>query len=120
MHVLGTGYPWQPNQNTYIAVHRLGFPGTPSDRLFGDVDDLETGYAVLLTDADDRRYEYGVFRRRVVGPEDIYIAKPVSGKDVVSLQTCTLPDYSERLVVQSELVHGPGNFPGPPPEAYGS
>ncbi len=120
MHVLGTGYPWQPNQNTYIAGHRLGFPGTPSDRLFWDLDDLKTGDTVLLTDADDRRYEYRVFQKRVVGPEDISVAKPVPGKDVVSLQTCTLPDYSERLVVQAELVDGPGGLPGPTPEAYGS
>jgi sortase A len=28
----------------------------------------------------------------------------VEGKSVVSLQTCTLPDYKERLIVQGELV----------------
>jgi len=30
----------------------------------------------------------------------------VPGKSVVSLQTCTLPDYSRRLVVQGELKEG--------------
>lgn len=107
MHVLGTGYPWQESQNTYIAGHRLGFPGTPSDRLFWDLDTLETGDTVLLKDANGRRYEYRVFRRRTVDPNDISVAKPVPGKDVVSLQTCTLPDYERRLVVQAELVDGP-------------
>ena len=107
MHVLGTGYPWQDGANTYIAGHRLGFPGTRSDRLFWDLDKLENGDEVVLTDADDRRYAYKVFRTRVVGPTDVSVAKPLPDKDVVSLQTCTLPDYSKRLVVQAELVSGP-------------
>ncbi|MDQ4004084.1 MAG: sortase [Actinomycetota bacterium] len=29
---------------------------------------------------------------------------PVAGKSIVSLQTCTLPDYSDRLIVRGELV----------------
>jgi sortase (surface protein transpeptidase) len=28
----------------------------------------------------------------------------VVGKSIVSLQTCTLPDYSDRLIVRGELV----------------
>ncbi len=32
------------------------------------------------------------------------MTEPVPGKSVVSLQTCTLPDYSQRYVVQAELV----------------
>jgi sortase A len=28
----------------------------------------------------------------------------VQGKNIVSLQTCTLPDYSHRLIVRGELV----------------
>src|SRR5215203_5157920 len=27
----GTGFPWVPGSNTYIAGHRIGYPGTPSD-----------------------------------------------------------------------------------------
>jgi sortase A len=45
-----------------------------------------------------------VFRGFVVGPDDYHVTEPVPGKSVVSLQTCTLPDYSERLVVQGELA----------------
>jgi sortase A len=29
--------------------------------------------------------------------------RPVAGKNIVSLQTCTLPDYAKRLIVQAEL-----------------
>src|ERR687890_117799 len=32
-HVAGTGYPWVPGSNTYIAGHRIGYPGTPSDHV---------------------------------------------------------------------------------------
>jgi sortase A len=28
---------------------------------------------------------------------------PVEGKNIVSLQTCTLPDYTLRLIVRAEL-----------------
>ena len=107
MHVEGTGYPWQTGANTYIAGHRLGFPGTRSHRLFWDLDELESGDRVMIEDSEGRRYEYAVFRRRVVGPQDISVTRPIPGKSVVTLQTCTLPDYAERLVVQAALVYGP-------------
>ena len=106
LHVAGTGYPWQRGANTYIAGHRLGFPGTRSRLLFWDLNELDKGDRVLLEDADGRVYEYAVFREMVVGPEEVRVTQPVLGKSVVSLQTCTLPDYAERLVVQAELVRG--------------
>ncbi len=108
LHVEGTGYPWQRGANTYVAGHRLGFPGTGSNLLFWDLDELDSGDKVLLEDAEGRSYEYRVFRKRIVGPEDVSVAAPVPGKSVVSLQTCTLPDYSQRLVVQAEMVGSPG------------
>ena len=85
----------------------MGFPGTESDRLFWDLDELESGDRVILEDSGGRRYEYAVFRQKVVGPEEISIADPIPGKSVVSLQTCSLPDYTDRLVVQAALVFGP-------------
>src|SRR5215210_5143906 len=33
-HYVGSGYPWVPGSNTYIAGHRRGYPGTPSDNVF--------------------------------------------------------------------------------------
>jgi sortase A len=41
---------------------------------------------------------------RVVTPQDVEAMNPVAGKSVVSLQTCTFPDFSNRLIVQGELV----------------
>ena len=102
-HVKGTGFPWQKGTNVYIAGHRVGYPGTKSDRVFWDLDKLESGDEILLTDADGKRYTYRVFDKFVVDPGAVRVLHPVPGKSVVSLQTCTLPDYSRRLVVQGEL-----------------
>ena len=103
LHVKGTGYPWQRVANVYIAGHRLGFPGTKSHLVFWDLDKLENGDEVILTDANGTTYTYEVFKKFVVSPKDLHVMRPVAGKNIVSLQTCTLPDYAERLIVQAEL-----------------
>jgi sortase A len=102
-HVKGTGMPWQRQANVYIAGHRIGFPGTKSHLVFWDLDKLENGDEVILTDANGTRYTYEVFKQFVISPDDVSVLRPVKGKNIVSLQTCTLPDYKERLVVQAEL-----------------
>jgi sortase A len=104
MHVEGTGYPWQKGANVYIAGHRLGYRETGSYLLFHDLDELENGDEVILTDAEGTDYTYRVFRSFKVAPSANEVMRPVAGKDVVSLQTCTLPDYKQRLVVQAERV----------------
>jgi len=104
LHVGGTGFPWQQGSNTYIAGHRMGFPGTKSYLVFWDLNELENGDDVILTDANGTRYTYQVFNKRVVAPTDFHVTQPVAGKSVVTLQTCTLPDYSDRLIVQAELT----------------
>jgi sortase A len=40
----------------------------------------------------------------VVNPDAYYVTDPVPGRSVVSLQTCTLPNYAQRLIVQAELT----------------
>ena len=104
IHLKGTGFPWQKGANVYLAGHRLGYPRTESCLTFWDLDKLEDGDRVFLTDADQTRYAYRVFKESVVAPADLSVTDPVPGKSVVTLQTCTLPDYSKRLVVQAELV----------------
>jgi sortase A len=103
VHVKGTGMPWQRQANVYIAGHRIGFPGTKSHLVFWDLDKLEDGDEVILEDANGTRYTYEVFKEFVVAPDDVRVLRPVPGKNIVSLQTCTLPDYKERLIVQAEL-----------------
>lgn len=103
-HVEGTGFPWEQGANTYIAGHRIGYPGTGSYLVFYDLDTLQNGDEVILTDADGTTYTYAVFTSFTVGPSDYHVTEPVPGKSVISLQTCTLPDYSDRYIVQAELV----------------
>ena len=104
LHVNGTGFPWQDGSNVYIAGHRMGFPGTESYLVFWDLNVLENGDEVILTDANGTRYTYEVFKKTVVAPTDFHVTQPVAGRSVVTLQTCTLPDYSDRLIVQAELT----------------
>lgn len=99
-----TGYPWESGSNVYIAGHRLGYPNTGSFLLFYDLNELQNGDKVVLKDAEGRRYIYQVFKVFVVEPSNLSVTKPVAGKSIVSLQACTLPDYSKRLIVQAELV----------------
>ncbi|MCA1729100.1 MAG: sortase [Actinobacteria bacterium] len=103
-HVDSTGFPWEDEANVYIAGHRLGFPGTDSYLVFYDLDKLKEGDEVFLTDSDGARYTYEVFKNYVTGPYDWSVTEPVSGKNIVTLQTCTLPDYTERVIVQAELT----------------
>ncbi len=105
LHVEGTGLPWQEEANVYIAGHRIGFEGEASHLVFYDLDALQKGDEVVLTDADGTRYVYRVFRSFVVGPSDFHVTFPTPGKNIVSLQTCTpIPTFEERLVVQAELT----------------
>jgi sortase A len=103
IHLDGTGHPWEEEANIYIAGHRLGYPNTDSFLAFWDLDALENGDEVILTDANGKKYTYEVFKEFVVAPTDLYVTEPIEGKNVVTLQTCTLPDYAERLIVQAEL-----------------
>ena len=105
LHLSGTGFPWQSGANVYIAGHRLGFPATKSYLVFWDLDDLENGDEVILTDANGTQYTYAVFQKSIVNPGAHYVTQPIAGRSIVSLQTCTLPDYSQRLVVQAELTN---------------
>ena len=98
-----TGFPWQEEANVYIAGHRVGYPGTNSDLAFYDLDKVGDGDEVYLEDAQGRRYTYEVFETEIVEPTDLSVLKRIEGKNVVTLQTCTLPDYSKRLIVRAEL-----------------
>lgn len=103
VRLAGTGLPSSRETNVYISGHRLGYPGTDSFLVFRDLGGLRTGDRVVLRDGD-RRYSYRVFEKKVVGPRALSVTEPLEGRNIVSLQTCTLPDYRQRLVVRAELV----------------
>ena len=104
VHLRGTGDPWDREANVYIAGHRLGYPGTDSFLAFWDLNELDVGDRILLTDAAGDRYVYRVFRDFIVEPTQVSVTRPLEGRNIVTLQTCTLPDYSRRLIVQAEKV----------------
>jgi sortase A len=111
-HVPGTGYPWVPGSNTYIAGHRIGYPGTPSDHVFWNLPNLGQGDQILHTDSNGTTYTYAVSEIFEVSPTDLTVTAPTGG-DVVSLQTC-IEDYGDywtpgpnwfvRYVVRAERV----------------
>ena len=103
IHLEGTGFPWEEEANVYVAGHRLGYPNTDSFLAFWDLDALEAGDEITVKDANDKEYVYEVYEEFEVAPTDLYVLDPVAGKNILTLQTCTLPDYSRRLIVQAEL-----------------
>ena len=115
-----TGFPWeQEDTNTYIACHRIGWPGTESYNQCLNLPAMQQGDEIILRDTMGRVYTYRVSEVTAVSPWQTGVTKPVAGKDVVSLQTCTeTPNdwwtigpglfdggpESGRLVVQAERV----------------
>ncbi|WP_047864998.1 class E sortase [Rubrobacter aplysinae] len=107
IHVPATGFPWQQGANTYIAGHRIGYPGTRSDKIFYDLDQLAAGDEVTVADAAGSEYVYRITSKDVVGSDNVQVMNPPEGGgSILTLQTCTLPDYKERIVVQGELIQG--------------
>jgi sortase A len=103
IHLQGTGFPWQDEANVYIAGHRLGYPNTPSFLAFWDIDNVVEGDQIFVTDANGREYTYEVFQTLEVDPTDLFVTEPLEGRNILTLQSCTLPDYERRVVVQAEL-----------------
>jgi sortase A len=109
-----TGFPWeQKDTNTYIACHRLGWPGNESYNQCLNLPLMQQGDQIFLEDSLGRAYEYRVTEALQITPQDTWIKRPPEGKDVVSLQTCieTLgnvwtmgPNWTARYVVQAEKV----------------
>jgi sortase A len=111
-HLPGTGYPWVPGSNTYIAGHRIGYPGTLSDHVFWNLPTLGEGDEILLTDSNGTTYTYAVSEVFEGSPTDLSVTAP-TGRDVVSLQTCIEdfgdywspgPNWYARYIVRGTMV----------------
>ena len=104
IHVPQTPMPWEERaqKNVYLAGHRLGYPGTGSRLVFYDLDRLARGDAVILEDRSGNAYEYRVSEVFVVEPNADWAVDPVRGRDMVTLQTCTMPDFENRLIVRAD------------------
>ena len=111
-HVPGTGFPWVSGSNTYIAGHRLGYPGTVSDRVFYSLPNLGYGDEVILEDSLGQSYTYQVSEILEVAPTDLSVTGS-TGEEIVSLQTCIEnygdywtegPNWLARYIVRAERV----------------
>jgi sortase A len=109
-----SGFPWQKGANTYIAAHRLGWPGTGSYHQFYNLPALAVGDVVYLGDANGTTYTYKVSGFKEIAPNQAYeVTGPQNGRDMVSLQTCienygdywTMgPNWYVRYIVQADRV----------------
>jgi len=109
-----TAFPWQDNGNTYIAAHRLGWPGTASDHQFYNLPLLDYGDKIYLGDVNGTTYTYEVTEFHEVAPNDVRgVSAPQAGRNMISLQTCienygdywTMgPNWYVRYVVQADRV----------------
>ncbi len=103
IHLEGTGYPWEAEANVYIVGIRGGYEGEPSYKAFYNVDALEEGDKVYVTDANGQEYSYEIYTEFDVAPTDLYVLDPAVGKNIITLQTCTLPYCDRRIIIQGEL-----------------
>ena len=104
IHVPQTPMPWEEREqkNVYLAGHRLGFPGTGSRLVFYNLDKLSGGDLVVLKDRSGTVYEYQVSEVFVVDPNADWAVDQVRGRDMVTLQTCTFPNFENRLIVRAD------------------
>jgi sortase A len=115
---LVSGAPWESGSNTYIAGHRVGFPGTGSDHIFYSLPAMSEGDEITLHDTLGQVYNYRVSDVFTVTPYDTWVLDP-TGTDMITLQVCTeTPDdwwtigpslmssgpESGRLMVRAEKV----------------
>lgn len=105
IHLPQTSRPWERGtaRNVYVVGHRMGWPGTKSWKIFYRLDELQRGDRLILK-ARGKTYRYRVTEKFVVTPWDWWVTKPVRGRDLLTLQTCTGPDFSQRLIVRADRV----------------
>lgn len=106
VHVPGTSFPWDggAQRNVYLAGHRYGYYGTGSRLVFYELDALGSGDVVSLEDREGQVYKYRVSEALEVGPDDYWVMDQVVGRDLLTLQTCTGPNFEKRLIVRAERV----------------
>ena len=100
-HLEGTSLP-VGGETTHAIL--FGHRGLPSAKLFTDLDQLEAGDTFQIT-VLDRVLVYEVTQTEVVLPEELNDLTVESGKDQVTLVTCTPYGVnSHRLLIHGERV----------------
>jgi sortase A len=106
IHMAGSGVPWREGSNTFIVGHALGFMQTEVPYVFYELDEMDPGDEIFITDPRGNEYTFRVYDRMVVRPEDYWVTYPSTNDETtVSLQSCTpIPTFENRLVVQGRLA----------------
>jgi len=105
-----TGFPWEKGDiNTYIACHRVGWPGTESYNQCLNLPLMQKGDEIYLVDTTGMVYEYQVSEVFGISPMDVWVKEPIAGRDVVSLQTCTETPYDWWSMGSGLFGGGPGS-----------
>ena len=78
--------------------------GTGSRLVFYNLNKLKKGDMVTLKDSSGTAYDYRVSEVFVAEPNADWAADPVQGRDIVTLQTCTMPEFRNRLIVRADRV----------------
>ena len=98
-------FPYERGSNTYTAGHAADSDSSRIPNVFRNLRNLRQGDPIALRDAPGRTYTYRAYEYFVVDPRDIWITKPIAGKQILSLQTCfPAPTFEKRLIAQGELV----------------
>ncbi len=98
------GPPDAQGANTFIVGHALGYPSTRVRFVFRHLEKMRPGDEITLNSGAEQ-YTFKVYDLLTVRPEDYWVTYPVTGKTVVSLQSCTpYPTFENRIVVRGELV----------------
>jgi sortase A len=73
--------------------------------IFYNLDKLREGDEVVLEDQAGTSYSYRVREVLVTDPTDVWVMGQVTGRDMVTLQTCTpIPTFEKRLIVRADRV----------------
>ena len=105
MHFSGSGLPYESSSNTYIVGHAADFDASRIPNVFRNLHGLRQGDLITLRDAAGRTYNYRAYEYLVVNPRDVWVTKPMAGKQLVSFQTCfPSPTFEKRLVVRAQLI----------------
>jgi sortase A len=70
--------------------------------IFYELPSLVKGDEILLRDRNGTKHTYSVSEKFVVPPNETWPIQLVENRDIVTLQTCTGPDYSQRLIVRAD------------------
>ena len=85
--------------NCIIAGHRGGYYGT----FFKDIDKLENGAEIYVTDLNNNKYTYYVYEQKWIGPYDWSELQGIPGEKTLTLLSCE-EQGTLRIIVRARIV----------------